>query len=88
MLWFGASRVMSGNLTPGELLMLLSYLGSLYKPVKSLSKLSQVVSKGAAAAERISDIMATPPDIADRPGARDPDPWQRRAAQRHVLVRP
>ena len=68
-LWFGATRVMSGNLTPGELLMLLSYLGSLYKPVKSLSKLSQVVSKGAAAAERISDIMATPPDIADRPGA-------------------
>ena len=68
-LWFGATRVMSGNLTPGDLLLLLSYLGSLYKPVKSLSKLSQVVSKGAAAAERISDIMATPPDIADRPGA-------------------
>ncbi len=68
-LWFGASRVVSGHLTPGELLMLLSYLASLYKPVKQLSKLSQVVSKGAAAAERISEIMATPPDIADKPGA-------------------
>jgi ABC-type multidrug transport system fused ATPase/permease subunit len=47
----------------------LSYLGSLYKPVKALSKLSQVVSKGAAAAERIIEVLDEPIDIVDRPHA-------------------
>lgn len=69
-LWFGAKRVLDGQLTLGVLLVFLSYLGSLYKPVKSLSKLANVVSKGAAAAERISDVLDQPADIADRPGAR------------------
>ncbi|MBA2561062.1 MAG: ABC transporter ATP-binding protein [Propionibacteriales bacterium] len=69
-LWFGAHRVMTGELTLGVLLVFLSYLGSLYKPVKSLSKLSTVVSKGAAAAERIADVMNTTPDLLDRPGSR------------------
>ena len=34
------------------LLVFVSYIGSLYKPIKSLSKLAQTISKGAAAAER------------------------------------
>jgi ATP-binding cassette, subfamily B, bacterial len=68
-LWFGAHRVLEGRLSLGVLLVFLSYLGSLYKPIKSLSKLSQVISKGAAAAERITDVMTTPLDIVDRPGA-------------------
>lgn len=68
-LWFGAHRVLEGRLSLGVLLVFLSYLGSLYKPIKSLSKLSQTISKGAAAAERITEVMTTPLDIVDRPGA-------------------
>lgn len=68
-LWFGAQRVLSGKLSLGVLLVFLSYLGSLYKPIKALSKLAQVVTKGAAAAERIGDVLDTEVDIADRPGA-------------------
>ena len=68
-LWYGALQVLDGALTIGVLLVFLSYLGSLYKPVKSLSKLSQVVTKGAAAAERIIEVMDAPLDIVDRPGA-------------------
>jgi len=69
-LWFGAQRVLDGRLSLGVLLVFISYLGSLYKPVKALSKLSIVVSKGTAAAERIDEIMKTPLDITDRPDAR------------------
>jgi ATP-binding cassette, subfamily B, bacterial len=72
-LWFGAQRVLDGQLSLGVLLVFLSYIGSLYKPVKSLSKLSIVVSKGAAAAERIAEVMNTPLDITDRPAARSVD---------------
>jgi len=68
-LWFGAERVLSGHLTLGVLLVFITYLGSLYKPVKQLTKLSQVVSKGAAALERVGEVMDAPVDIVDTPGA-------------------
>ena len=68
-LWFGAERVLSGHLSLGVLLVFITYLGSLYKPVKQLTKLSQVVSKGAAALERIGEVMDAPVDIVDAPGA-------------------
>jgi ABC-type multidrug transport system fused ATPase/permease subunit len=67
-LGFGAYRVLDGSMSLGLLLVFLTYLGGLYKPVKSLSKLSIVVSKGAAAAERIDAVLQTPIDILDRPG--------------------
>ncbi len=66
-LWFGAKRVLDQQLRLGVLLVFLSYLGSLYKPVKALTKLGAVMSKGAAAAERIEEVMSTPADIVDRP---------------------
>ena len=68
-LWFGAERVLSGHLTLGVLLVFITYLGSLYKPVKQLTKLSQVVSKGSAAMERVGEVMDAPVDIVDTPGA-------------------
>jgi len=68
-LWFGALRVLDGQMSLGVLLVFLSYLGSLYKPVKSLSKLSIIMSKGAAAAERLATIMTTPIDLTDQPTA-------------------
>jgi ABC-type multidrug transport system fused ATPase/permease subunit len=68
-LWFGAHRVLDGELSLGVLLVFISYLGSLYKPIKSLSKLSTIVTKGAAAAERIADVMSMPVEVQDRPRA-------------------
>ncbi len=68
-LWFGANRVLDGSLSLGVLLVFLSYLGSLFKPIKALSKLSTVVSKGAAATERIIVTLDTVPEIVDRPRA-------------------
>ncbi len=68
-LWVGALRVMDGRLTLGVLLVFLSYLGSLYKPVKALSKLSTTLAKGAAAAERVHAVLAEQPQIVDHPNA-------------------
>jgi len=69
-LWFGAQRVLDGRLTLGVLLVFVSYIGSLYKPIKSLSKLAQTISKGAAASERIAEVLDAPLDIVDGPDAR------------------
>jgi ATP-binding cassette, subfamily B, bacterial len=69
-LWFGSQRVLDGRLSLGVLLVFVSYVGSLYKPIKSLSKLAQTISKGAAASERIAEVLDAPLDIVDAPGAR------------------
>jgi ABC-type multidrug transport system fused ATPase/permease subunit len=68
--WFGAQRVLDGHLSLGVLLVMVTYIGSLYKPIKSLSKLAQTISKGTAAAERIAEVLDAPLDIVDRPEAR------------------
>ena len=73
-LWFGAQRVLSGALSLGVLLVFLSYLGSLYKPIRALSKLSITLSRSAACAERVAAVLAEHPDVADAPGARPAPP--------------
>jgi ABC-type multidrug transport system fused ATPase/permease subunit len=69
-LWSGGVRVLSGEISVGLLLVFLTYVGSLYRPIKSLSKLSYVISRGNAAAERVGAVLGETPDVADRPGAR------------------
>ena len=69
-LWFGAHRVMSGELSLGVLLVFLTYIGSLYKPIRALSRLSYLLSRGAASGERITAVLEELPDVADHPGAR------------------
>jgi ATP-binding cassette, subfamily B, bacterial len=68
-LWFGARRVIDGKLSLGVLLVFLSYLSSMYKPVKALSKLSTTLAKGGAAAERVRALLDEEPEIVEPPGA-------------------
>ena len=62
----GARRVIDGDLRLGVLLVFLAYVGSLYKPIKQLAKLSAILARGAAAAERMIEVLREQPQIADR----------------------
>ena len=64
-LFVGTHRVLSGQLSLGLLLVFLSYLSSLYKPMRQLSKLAYVSSRGLASAERVSEILDAEPDVRD-----------------------
>lgn len=68
-LWIGAQRVLDGTMTLGLLLVFIAYLKAMYAPMKSLAKLTTVISRGQASAERIQEILDTAPAIADQPGA-------------------
>jgi ATP-binding cassette subfamily B protein len=68
-LFVGAHRVLSGELSLGLLLVFLSYVGSLYKPMRQLSKLTYVTARAAASAERVAEIMDAEPDVRDLPDA-------------------
>lgn len=68
-LWIGAQRVLDGTMTLGLLLVFIAYLKAMYSPMKSLAKLTTVISRGQASAERIREILDTAPAIADELGA-------------------
>ena len=65
----GVDRVVAGHLSPGELLVLLSYVRSTQSPIRQLAKLSYSVSKAGAGLERIREVLDLEPTIRERPGA-------------------
>src|SRR5437667_9901626 len=66
---FGATQVLSGRMLPGELVLVVGYLTNMYKPIRSLAKLSTDLSKAMASAERISEVLDIEPEIQDPPHA-------------------
>ena len=65
----GIDRVVSGHLTAGELLVLLSYVRGAQSPIRQLAKLSYSVSKAGASLERIREVLNLEPTIVERPSA-------------------
>jgi len=62
----------AGSMTvaPERLLSFLAALILLYQPAKELGRASQFATQGAAAAERLLEILETPPLVTDSPGAK------------------
>jgi len=60
-LWFGTIDVISGQLSLGELLIFMSYLGSVRTPVRTLSGLAGTLGRGKASQERLMEVLAEPP---------------------------
>ncbi len=69
-LWYGARLVLAGELTSGELLVFLLYLGKMYKPMRELSKMTDTLSKAAIGFERVREVLETEMQVRDLPNAR------------------
>jgi ATP-binding cassette, subfamily B, bacterial len=65
----GAREVLAGRLSPGELLVFVTYVAALYKPVRDLGRLAGKFSRAQASLERVSEILAIEPDADDAPDA-------------------
>jgi subfamily B ATP-binding cassette protein MsbA len=66
----GVRLVLGGRLSAGSLLVFVLYLGKMYKPMRDLSKMTDVWSKAAVAFERVEELLATESQVHDRPTAR------------------
>jgi len=64
-------QVLDGRMTPGDILIFVSYVTNLYKPIRGLAKLSFKASKAMVSAERIAEILEMEPDIQDEAQAVD-----------------
>lgn len=65
----GAREVLAGRLTPGELLVFIGYVTSLYKPVRDLGRLAAKFSRAGVSAQRVAEILDLQPEIEDAPDA-------------------
>ena len=65
MLWLGATLVISGRLTPGELIVFVSYMQSFYRPLRRISRIAERSSKASSSLERITDVLERESDVRD-----------------------
>ncbi len=59
-LWVGGSRVINGQMSPGDLTAFLVCLVQLYDPIKKLNASNHQIQGGLAGAERVFDILDSP----------------------------
>jgi ATP-binding cassette subfamily B protein len=68
-LFIGVRNVQAGVLTLGELLLVMAYLGQLYRPLKTISRKVASLQSHLASAERALSILDEAPAVIERPDA-------------------
>lgn len=66
----GGLRVLEGDLTLGSLLVILSYLTSLYAPLENLSHVSTGYASAAAGSRRLLEVLDAKESVKDAPAAK------------------
>lgn len=67
-LWIGGQQVLAKEITTGDFVAFISYLGLLSWPVMALGWVINLIKRGAVSLERIERILKECPEIADLPG--------------------
>jgi ABC-type multidrug transport system fused ATPase/permease subunit len=66
----GGLHVLAGSMSIGVLLVVTTYLRSLYSPVRGLTKLSATLAKAGASATRLREVLDCKEAVVDPPNAR------------------
>jgi ATP-binding cassette, subfamily B, bacterial len=75
-LWRGSYLAIQKTLTPGELLVFITYLRNAFDPLRKLSNQVGEVVKATASAERILDVLDYEPHVRDHPNAKPAQPFR------------
>jgi ATP-binding cassette subfamily B protein len=67
-LWLGGRQVLAGEITAGDFVAFISYLGLLSWPVMALGWVINLLKRGAVSLRRIEGILNEYPEITDAPG--------------------
>jgi ABC-type multidrug transport system fused ATPase/permease subunit len=68
-LWFGAEHVLSGRLTPGQLLVMMTYVAEVYGPLRSVSSTLTVLQDQVISLRMAFGLLAREPEVLERPNA-------------------
>jgi subfamily B ATP-binding cassette protein MsbA len=64
-MWYGATRVLAGSLTTGDLVVFFAYVTNMYSPMKALSRLSSSFARAGVAAERITEVLRVRSEVVE-----------------------
>jgi ATP-binding cassette, subfamily B, bacterial len=84
---FGVVKVAQGALSPGDLVVLATYVRRLNSPLRGIAREGTKVSRTMARADRIAEILAADELVEDRPGAYSGPPAHGDVALEHVSFR-
>ncbi len=82
---YGGYRIIDGKMSGGSLFAFLAALISLYTPVKRLASYYSSIQRGLAAADRVYDILDSPVEIVEQPGAKQLAPIRESIEFRNVF---
>lgn len=68
-LWFGGHFVMGGEVTLGIMVAFLSYVSRFFQPIQELSRIYTTFQSAMAGGEQVVNLLDTPIEIEDAPGA-------------------
>jgi ATP-binding cassette, subfamily B, bacterial len=71
LLWLGGRYALDERISVGTVLVFLSYLTALYGPLNAITYTAATLQLAAANAERVMEVLGTPPDVREQPGARE-----------------
>ncbi len=69
-IWMTARRVLHGELTPGDIVLMVGYTAMLFKPLETLSYTASSIQGAVAGAHRVFEILDRDPVIRNSPTAR------------------
>ena len=70
LIWLiGGSQIFNGLLTLGELFMFQALMGRFFRPVYTLCQMNERFIRAATSADRVFEIIDTPPSVADKDDA-------------------
>jgi ATP-binding cassette subfamily B protein/subfamily B ATP-binding cassette protein MsbA len=69
-IWLTARQVISGRLSPGDVVLMVGYIALLFKPLESLAQTASSLQGAAAGAQRVFEILDRRPNPGDGPNAR------------------
>ena len=69
-MWYGATRVLMGLLTTGDVVIFFAYVTNFYSPMRQLARLSYMFNRASIGAERIAEVMRVRAEVTDCKGAR------------------
>jgi len=84
---YGGTQVMAGHSTAGQLFSFIAAFLLAYEPMKRLAKLNNVMQMGLAAVDRFFKMMDVPPQIADKPDAKELTTVKGELSFNHVTFR-
>ncbi len=69
-MWYGASSVLAGQLTTGDVVIFFAYVNNFYSPMKGIARSANTFTKASIGAERIVEVLRQQSEVRDLKHAR------------------